>query len=171
MGRLTRVALQGLLQAVQAAREPPAGRRGRPHDAGSRAVNPLRMDTPLESKLRYLFGGQAAAAGCMPPDRAVAELVDQLMAHEQAMGEALQKRSAGLLDEFSPDALKARLLAGGSKLFESARRLGRLCEGLRGARRDARGWIRVLLDRPLRPGLSPGPAACETPHRLVPPRG
>ena len=103
MGRLTRIALQGLLQAVQVAgvARPPAGADDRTV-LEPRAVNPLRMDTPLESKLWYLFGGQAAAAGCIPPDQAVGELVDQLMAHERAMGEALQAAVAGVLDELSP---------------------------------------------------------------------
>jgi predicted component of type VI protein secretion system len=71
IGRLTRRALQGLLQAVPVAQ---AGRQA------SGTLNPLRAATPLESKLHYLFGGQAAAAGCLPPERAVGELVDELLA-------------------------------------------------------------------------------------------
>lgn len=148
MGRLTRIALQGLLQAVQAAAvsRQPSGADDRT-TLDQAAVNPLRMETPLESKLWYLFGGQAAAAGCIPPDRAVSELVDQLMAHERAMGEAVQASVGGILDEFSPEALKARLLAGGAKLFESARAWDAYAKDY--AEHDAmrEAWVRVLLDR------------------------
>jgi predicted component of type VI protein secretion system len=148
MGRLTRIALQGLLQALQAgggARQPVG-----PDDRTTlepREVNPLRMDTPLESKLWYLFGGHAAAAGCIAPERAVGELVDQLMAHERAMGDALRAAVAGVLDEFAPEALKARLLAGGPKLFGSARAWDAYARDYAQQAGDREAWVRQLLDR------------------------
>jgi predicted component of type VI protein secretion system len=69
------------------------------------------------------------------------------MAHERAMGEALQGALDGVLDEFAPDALKARLLAGGAKLFESARAWDAYVKDY--AEHDAmrEAWVRVLLDR------------------------
>ncbi|MCG2592480.1 FHA domain-containing protein [Ramlibacter sp. XY19] len=171
MGRLTRTALQGLLQAVQAASasRQPAGADDRT-TLEAPAVNPLRMETPLESKLWYLFGGQAAAAGCIAPDRAVGELVDQLMAHERAMGEALQEALAGVLEEFAPDALKARLLAGGSKLFESARAWDAYAKDYaeHAAMREA--WIRVLLDRHFAPAYAQALLRVKR-HTGGPPRG
>ncbi len=103
MGRLTRIALQGLLQALRGA----GGIRDalRPDDPTvlePRAANPLRMETPLESKLWYLFGGQASAAGCMAADRAVTEMVDDVLAHEVALAEAVREAMAGALREFAP---------------------------------------------------------------------
>jgi predicted component of type VI protein secretion system len=148
MGRLTRSALQGLLQALQAGggTRRPAGSEDRSAPE-QREVNPLRMDTPLESKLWYLFGGQAAAAGCIPPDRAVGELVAQLLAHEQATGEAMRQALEGVLDAFAPDALKARLLSGGPKLFESARAWDAFARDYAEQSRDREAWVRQLLER------------------------
>lgn len=81
MGRLTRLALQGLLAAVDVQPVPRA-------DDGTlvqpREGNPLRADGPLQAKLDYLFGGQAAHAGGIDPERAVGELVAQLQAQLRA---------------------------------------------------------------------------------------
>lgn len=122
MGRLTRIALLGLLQAVHAAAS--ARQEVRSEDRTvpeGREPNPLRMDTSMETKLHYLFGGQAAGAGFMPPDRAVAQVVTELTMHEQAMGEAVRELAQKILEEFAPEALKKRLLGGGPRIFESAR--------------------------------------------------
>ena len=86
-----------------------------------RDTNPLRMDMPMEARLQYLLGGRAAAAGFMPPDRAVAELVKELLAHQQAMAEAVPQTLEAVREEFDPEALKARLLSGGPRLFEAGR--------------------------------------------------
>lgn len=122
MGRLTRIALLGLLQAVHAAASArqEVGSEDRTVPEG-RELNPLRMDTSMETKLHYLFGGQAAGAGFMPPDRAVAQVVTELTAHEQAMGDAMREAAQKILEEFEPEALKKRLLGGSARLFESAR--------------------------------------------------
>ncbi|MGV3569696.1 MAG: type VI secretion system-associated FHA domain protein [Ramlibacter sp.] len=122
IGRLTRIALSGLMQALQAA----VGARQelRADDrttVETRDANPLRMDMPMEARLQYLLGGRAAAAGFMPPDRAVADVVNELLAHQQAMGEAVPQMLQAVLREFEPEALKARLLKGGPRLFEAAR--------------------------------------------------
>jgi predicted component of type VI protein secretion system len=122
MGRLTRIALQGLLQATQAAGA--SRKEARAEDrtvAEPREMNALRLDTPLETKLQYLFGGHAGAAGFMPPDRAVTQLVGELALHQQAMGEALREVLQKVVDEFDPEALKKRLLGAGPRIFESAR--------------------------------------------------
>lgn len=83
--------------------------------------NPLKTDWPLETKLRYLFGGRAASVGFVSPDRALRELLRALLTHELAVGAAARAAVEGTVREFSPAALKARLLVGGSKLFESGR--------------------------------------------------
>jgi predicted component of type VI protein secretion system len=122
MGRLTRIALQGLLQVAQAAAE--SRRETRAEDrtmAEPRELNPLRLDTSIETKLYYLFGGQAAAAGFMPPDRAVAQVVAELSAHQQAMADAVREAVQKIVEEFDPEAMKKRLLGGGARIFESAR--------------------------------------------------
>jgi type VI secretion system FHA domain protein len=122
IGRLTRIALQGLLQATQAAASSRQEVRSEDRTiAEGRELNPLRMDTSMESKLYYLFGGQAAGAGFMPPDRAVAQVVTELTMHEQAMADAVRETVQKIVEEFAPDALKKRLLGGGPRIFESAR--------------------------------------------------
>jgi type VI secretion system FHA domain protein len=122
VGRLTRIALQGLLQAAQSANS--SRQHGLAEDrtvAETREFNPLRMDTPLETKLYYLFGGQAATGTFMPPDRAVAQVVSELAAHQQAMSEAVRETIEAVIREFDPEGLKKRLLGGGARIFESAR--------------------------------------------------
>jgi predicted component of type VI protein secretion system len=171
MGRLTRLALQGMLQAVQS-----AGVARQPSGADDRtrldapAVNPLRMDTPLESKLWYLFGGEAAAAGCIPADRAVGELVDELMAHERAMGEAVRQAVEGVLEDFAPEVLKARLLAGGPKLFESARAWDAFAKEYAQRAGDRPGWARELLDRHFAEAYAQALLRVKR-HKNTPPRG
>lgn len=148
IGRLTRLALLGLLQASQAA----AGARQevRAEDgtvAEGRELNPLRMDTSMETKLHYLFGGQAAGAGFMAPDRAVAHLVTELTAHEHAMGEAVREAARKVVEEFAPEALKKRLLGGGPRIFESARAWDAFARDYAEQVAGDPAWAQKLLDR------------------------
>lgn len=148
MGRLTRIALQGLLQASHAAAV--SRREVRSEDrtvAEPRELNPLRLDTSLEAKLWYLFGGQAASAGFLPPDRAVAQVVTELAAHQQAMGDALPEAMQSLLQEFDPEALKKRLLGGGARIFESARAWEAFARDYAERRAAQPQWVQQLLDR------------------------
>jgi predicted component of type VI protein secretion system len=148
MGRLTRVALQGLLQTLAAAGGGRHALRSEDRTVLQPAqVNPLHMDTPVESKLWYLFGGQAAASGCIAPDRAVAELVDQLVAHQTAIAEAAREAVQGAIEEFDPEALKTRLLGGGARLFESARAWDAFARDYAGNAQDLPGWVRRIMDR------------------------
>lgn len=148
IGRLTRIALHGLLQASQAAA---ASRQDmRPEDrtvAEVQQLNPLRMDTPVETKLSYLFGGQNAAAGFMAADRAVAQIAAELAAHEQAMAEAVREAVLGVLQEFEPEALKKRLLGGGARLFESARAWDAFVKDYGERLGQEPSWVQRLLDR------------------------
>ena len=148
MGRLTRIAVQGLLQAVQdaaaARQEVPPEDLTQPEP---RDPNLLRRDIPMEAKLQYLFGGQAAAAGLLPPDRAVAQLAMELAAHQQAMGEATRAAMRALLEEFDPEALKKRLLGGSPRLFESARAWDAFSRDYAERRAAADEWTGDLLDR------------------------
>lgn len=155
IGRLTRIAAQGLLQVVQAAAGARHPVRSEDH-AGvqPRELNPLRMDAPLEAKLEYLFGGQAAAAGFLPADLAMAQAVMELTVHEQAMSEALRETVQKIVEEFAPEALKKRLLAGGPRIFESGRAweaFARFYEEQAGSKP---AWPQQLLDRYFAPAYA-----------------
>jgi predicted component of type VI protein secretion system len=148
IGRLTRIALQGLLQATQAAGA--SRKESRAEDrtiAEPREMNALRLDTPLDTKLHYLFGGQVAAAGFMHPERAVTQLVGELTVHQQAMGEALREVLHKLLEEFDPETLKKRLLGGGPRIFESARAWDAFARDYAQRMGAQPGWVQQLLDR------------------------
>jgi predicted component of type VI protein secretion system len=148
MGRLTRIALQGLLQAFAAAAAQRQDRRGNDRTmVEPREMHPLRLDTPLETKLYYLFGGQAASAGFLPPDRAVAQLVTELAAHQEAMSDALRAAVEGVLREFDPEALKKRLLGGGARIFESSRAWDAFVRDYAERAAAQPPWVQQLLDR------------------------
>lgn len=148
IGRVARVALLGLLQAAQAAQATRQEVRSEDRTiAEGRELNPLRMDTSLETRLHYLFGGQAAAAGLMPPDRAVAQLVTELTAHEHAMGEAMREAARKIVEEFAPEALKKRLLGGGARIFESARAWDAFARDYAEQVGGDPEWSQKLLDR------------------------
>ena len=148
IGRLTRIALQALLQVGQAAA---MSRKDVQPDERTmveqREANPLRVDSALETKLYFLFGGQAAAAGFMPPDRAVAQVATELAGHQQAVTEALRETVEGVLQEFEPDALKARLLGAGPRLFESARAWDAFAKDYAERKGNRAEWVQQLLDR------------------------
>ncbi len=148
IGRMARFALLGLLQAAQAAAasRPPA-LAGDPARQQARELNPLRPDTPIEGKLAYLFGGQPAAAGLLPPDRAVAQVAAELMAHQQAMAEAVPEALQKVIAEFDPEALKKRLLGGGARIFESARAWDAFVRDYAARAGGEPGWAQLLLDR------------------------
>lgn len=148
IGRLTRIALQGLLQAAETA----ATQRQELHAEARtlserREMNPLRLDSSLEAKLYYLFGGQAAAHGFLPPDRAVAQVVTELGAHQEAMADALRATADSVVAEFDPDALKKRLLGGGARIFESARAWEAFNKDYAERMAARPPWVQQLLDR------------------------
>jgi predicted component of type VI protein secretion system len=147
IGRMTRAALQGLLQAHQAAVELRQFLRADAEpSADTRELNPLRMDTALQPKLHYLFGGASAALG-VPPERALAQLASELPLHEQAIGEAVHELLRSVLAEFEPEAMKKRLLSGGGRLFESGRAWDAFAREY-GERMAAQpDWVRHLLER------------------------
>jgi predicted component of type VI protein secretion system len=155
IGRLTRIAVQGLLQVVQAAavaRQP----LGSEDHTGiqARELNPLRMDAPLEAKLEYLFGGQAAAAGFLPADLAMAQAVMELTVREQAMSEALRETAQKIVEEFDPEALKKRLLGGGPRIFESARAWDAFARHYEEQAAARPAWTQQLLERYFAPAYA-----------------
>ncbi len=152
IGRATRMALGGLLQALQAAQAMRAGLQLEDLPApGEREGNPLRLDIHADAKLLYLFGGRAAGVGFMAPDRAVGELVAEVVAHQGALAQAASEAVDGTLADFDPEVLKARLLGGGTRLFESARAWDAFVKDYADQSRARPQWVRRLLDRHLAP--------------------
>jgi len=145
IGRLTRFALHGLLQAAAATRQ--QALPGDPAAPEVREGNPLRQDIAPEAKLAYLFGGQRSAAGFMPPDRAVAQLAAELAAWQQAMAEAVPETLRKVVEEFDPEALKKRLLGGGARIFESARAWDAFVRDYAERAGADPAWMQSLLER------------------------
>jgi predicted component of type VI protein secretion system len=114
----------------------------------TRDNNPLKTDWPAETKLRYLFGGRIAAAGYMPAERAVRELLVDLVAHNTASAAASRAAVEGTLRDLGPAALKTRLLGdGGVKLFEGARAWDAFSKWYEQQSADMRKWAQRQLDR------------------------
>ena len=148
LGRATRLALLGVLQASQAAGQAREDLRAEDRTmAHTHGANPLRLDTPLEARLQYLFGGGAGVAGFAPPDRAVAEVVADLLAHQEALRLAARAAVEGAFQEFEPEALRTRLLGGGARLFESARAWDAFVKDYAQRREELPAWVQQVLER------------------------
>jgi predicted component of type VI protein secretion system len=109
--------------------------------------NPLKSDWPQETKMRYLFGGRAAGIGFANPERALRELFVELIVHNTASGTAARSALEATLKEFEPAALKARLLTGGTKLFEGTRAWDAYSKYYEEQGKDMPKWTQRLLDR------------------------
>ncbi|MBG9387230.1 type VI secretion system-associated FHA domain protein [Caenimonas aquaedulcis] len=109
--------------------------------------NPLKTDWPNDTKLRYLFGGRAAGIGFISAERAVRELLVDLIAHNTASGAATRSAMESVLKEFAPEALKARLLGSGTKLFESTRAWDAYVRDYDQQGKDRAKWAARLLDK------------------------
>jgi predicted component of type VI protein secretion system len=148
LGRVTRIALQGLLQAAQAAAAARQdARAGDRTTTEVRGLNPLHLEGTLEDKLAFLFGGQLAGGGFLPPDRALAQLAGELTAHQQAMAQAARDTVNAVVQEFDPEALKKRLLAGTARIFESTRAWDAFVRDYAERRAKADEWTAQLMDR------------------------
>ena len=150
IGRLVRAAMLGLFQlqgspaAALPVRQAPVEQENTvPAGDG----NPLKTGWPDEVKLRYLFGGHAASGGLVRPERALRELLGELMAHDRALDLAVHEAVEATLKEFSPAALKARLLGSGTKLFEGARAWESFTKYYGEQARELPAWTQKLLDR------------------------
>jgi predicted component of type VI protein secretion system len=148
IGRLTRIALAGLMQAAQGASATKQELHAEDRTMiGAKDSNPLRMDMPPEAKLFYLFGGRIAAAGFVQPDRAVGDIVADVLAHQQAVALASREAVRGTLDEFNPEALKTRLLGTGGRLFESSRAWDAFVKDYGEQSQVMEQWVQRVLDR------------------------
>jgi predicted component of type VI protein secretion system len=113
----------------------------------SKDNNPLKTDWPLDTKLRYLFGGRAGGVGLVNPEKALTELLAEMMAHELATAAATRTSMEAVLKDFSPDALRNRLLGQGPKLFEGARAWDAYRKHFEENGQDFARWAQRLLDR------------------------
>lgn len=149
VGRIARAAVVGLLElrdSVQGAID--AARGGDETVMAPRDADPLRKpDWAQDRKLQYMFGGRAAAAGLIGPERALRNLLTDLKAHEGAAQAATRETVEATLREFSPEALKSRLLAGGARLFEGARAWDAYSRHYAERGAELPAWARELMDR------------------------
>jgi FHA domain-containing protein/type VI secretion system protein len=114
----------------------------------TRDNNPLKTDWPGETKLRYLFGGRLAAAGYISQERAMREVLVDLVAHNTASAAAARGAVEGTLRDLSPAALKTKLLGeGGVKLFEGARAWDAFCKWYEEQGAEMKRWVQRQLDR------------------------
>lgn len=148
VGRLMRVMVRGLLELHSAAGGVKQSLRAEDRTMiGTRDHNPLKTDWPEETKLRYLFGGRAAGIGFVNPERALRELLAELVAHELATGNAVRAAVQGTLKEFDPAALKARLLGEGLRFLEGNKAWNAYSKYYAEQGADMAGWAARLLDR------------------------
>lgn len=150
IGRLVRAAMHAVFQLHGPPTAVAPKRQAAPEQEGTVPAadgNPLKTGWPEEVKLRYLFGGHAASGGLVRPERALRELLGELLAHDRAVDLATQAVVEATLREFSPAALKARLLGGGTKLFEGARVWDAFTKYYEEQAGELPAWTRKLLDR------------------------
>lgn len=148
LGRLVRMLMLGVLQL----HERGAAVKEEMHAEDRTMVartdnNPLKSNWPEETKLRYLFGGRASSIGFPKPDRALDELLLELLVHSGASAGATRAALESTVKEFAPAALKATLQVGGSKLFEGARAWDAYCKYYGREGKDPARWAQRLLDR------------------------
>lgn len=150
IGRTVRTALLGVLELHRSARGSKQALRAEDRTLLAQPVqaNPLKeADWPPEAMLRYLCGGRAASAAFLSPERAVREVVGELLVHEKATAVAARAVVEAVLREFAPDALKEQLLVGGARLFESARAWDAYARHYSEQQDDLARWAQRLLDK------------------------
>jgi len=148
IGRLVRAAVLGLLETHRAAAGVKQELRAEDRTmVAAKDNNPLKSDLPEETSLQYLFGGRASSVGFLNPERALHELLGELLAHDRAVTVAARAAVEGVVREFSPEALKQRLLGGGSKLFEGARVWDAYTKYYAAQGTDFPAWAQRLLEK------------------------
>ena len=109
--------------------------------------NPLKTSWPAETKLRYLFGGRIAAAGYVPAERAMREVLVDLVAHNTASAAATRAAVEGTLRDLAPSAIKTKLLGEGTKLFESTRAWDAFAKWHDEQGAQMQKWVQRQIDR------------------------
>lgn len=113
----------------------------------ARDNNPLKTNWPSEAKLRYLFGGRIAAAGYLSAERAIREVLVELVGHNTASAAAARAAVEGTLRDLAPGTLKTKLLGEGSKLFEGTRAWDAFGKWHEEQSADMKKWVQRQLDR------------------------
>jgi predicted component of type VI protein secretion system len=102
VGRLVRILVLGLMDLHSSL--PGIDDSAQTHQA---ETNPLKGEWPPATKLRYIFGGRLAAAGLPPPERALRELLAELVTDQTATRNAALAAIEVVLREFAPGAVHA----------------------------------------------------------------
>ena len=148
MGRLVRIMVQGVLELHASAAGVKHELRAEDRTmVATKDNNPLKTNWSTEIKLRYLFGGRAAAIGFASPERSMRELLVELIAHNGASGAAARAALESTLKEFAPASIKAKLLGEGPKLFESTRAWDAYAKYYEKQSKDMGRWTQRLLDK------------------------
>jgi type VI secretion system FHA domain protein len=148
MGRLVRLLVLGVLDLHASVTGVKQELRSEDRTmVATRDNNPLKTDWPGETKLRYLFGGRLAAAGYVSQERAVREVLVDLVAHNTASTAATRAAVEGTMRDLSPAQLKTKLLGEGTKLFEGARAWDAFGKWYEEQGADMRRWVQRQLDR------------------------
>lgn len=151
-GKAVRVALDGLFKLYASRGGVTHAVRGEdPSGLPVKDNNPLKTDWPEQTKLQYLFGGRSQGIGFLGPQRALTDLVTELLAHEAAMLAATKGTIEATVQEFAPLAMKDRLLGVGTKLFEGARAWEAYSRYYTGKSEELDGWVQQLLDKHFAP--------------------
>ncbi|TMJ10855.1 MAG: hypothetical protein E6G94_16890 [Alphaproteobacteria bacterium] len=109
--------------------------------------NPLKTTWPAETKLKYLFGGRLAAVGFISAERAIREVLVDLVAHNTASAGAARAAVEGTLRDLAPATLKTKLLGEGAKLFEGTRAWDAYSKWYEEQGADMQKWAQRQLDR------------------------
>jgi predicted component of type VI protein secretion system len=109
--------------------------------------NPLKTHWPAETKLKYLFGGRIAAVGFISAERAMREVLVDLIAHNSASAAAARSAVEGTLRDLAPSTLKSKLLGEGTKLFEGTRAWDAYSKWYEEQGADMQKWAQRQLDR------------------------
>jgi type VI secretion system FHA domain protein len=149
MGRLVRLLVLGVLDLHSTV----TGVKGelRAEDrtmVATKDNNPLKTTWPADTKLRYLFGGKLAAVGYVPAERAMREVLVELVAHNTASAAAARAAVEGTLRDLAPAAMKTRLLGESKvKLFEGTRAWDAYSKWHDEQSEQMKQWVQRQLDR------------------------
>ena len=149
IGQRVRMALQGLLDMLES-------KADMKQELGvqegtmlaTRRQNPLKAEWPVSGKLHYLLGGRHAAIGFLDPEIALREVLTELRAHELASVAATRAAIEGVIEEFAPDTLAARLPGARWRLplIENARIWKLFTADYKARSAQKEGWLKHVLD-------------------------
>jgi predicted component of type VI protein secretion system len=148
MGRLVRLVVLGVLDLHASVTGVKQDLRSEDRTMmATKDNNPLKTTWPADTKLKYLFGGRIAAVGFVSAERAMREVLVDLVAHNTASAAAARAAIEGTLRDLAPSTLKTRLLGEGAKLFEGTRAWDAYSKWYEEQGADMQKWAQRQLDR------------------------